>query len=214
MDGSSALRPWGGACVQPAYISTCLHPAPRRGISEGVSQPESQREATGSGEMGTAQRGAIFRAYQNEQRTRSKHRYLLYPAALLVVLGLGAVTVSYQQSAPPIRVDTRWGLRTVRVGMSPQDVSSVLGQPTSKERRGDLECYEYGRPTIKEPTFTLHVICYEDGKLREVSEKRYNSWVVTQDGAISPAPLEYAPTPGSPSPTTTSAPGLAGKPTL
>ncbi len=181
-----------------------------------MSQPENQREATGSGEAGTDQRGAIFRAYQNEQRTRSRRRYFLYPAALLLLIGLGAMTVSYQQRATPIRVDTRWGLRTVRVGMSPQDVSSVLGQPTSKERRGNLECYEYGRPTIKEPTFTLHVVCYEEGKLREVSEKRYNSWVVTQDGAISPAPLEYeeAPAPESPAPSHISAPGLAGKPTL
>jgi hypothetical protein len=126
--------------------------------------------------------------------------------ALLLLIGLGMLTVRFEPEATPFRVDTRWGLRTVRKGMTPQEVQSRLGQPTSKERRGNLECYQYGKPTINEPSFTLHVVCYENGKLLEVSEKRYNSWVVTQDGAISPAPLEYelSPEPDPAPPTTPS----------
>lgn len=182
-----------------------------------MSQPENQQEASGTGEKGTAPRESIFAAYQEQKRPRaSYYRYLLlYPLAVLVLLGLGALFVSLEQEATPIRVETKWGMRTVRLGMSPQEVSTLLGQPASKERRGNMECYQYGRPTINEPSFTLHVVCYEDGKLREVSEKRYNSWVVTQDGAISPAPLEYrlTPEPESPVPSNGGAPGIAGQPT-
>ncbi len=178
-------------------------------MSHGVSQPEHQREVT---ETGAAERGVIFHAYTDQPRSRVDLRYFLYPAALLLIIGLGMLTVRFEPEATPIRVDTLWGLRTVRKGMSPQEVQSRLGQPTSKERRGNLECYQYGKPTINAPSFTLHVVCYEDGKLREVSEKRYNSWVVTQDGAISPAPLEYALTPDpdpAPTPANPGAPGIA-----
>lgn len=182
-----------------------------------MSQPQNQQEASGTGEKGTAPRGSIFAAYQEQKRPRSSYyRYfLLYPLAALVVLGLGVLFVNLEQEAAPIRVETKWGMRTVRLGMSPQEVSTLLGQPASKERKGNMECYQYGRPTINEPSFTLHVVCYEEGKLREVSEKRYNSWVVTQDGAIAPAPLEYRLTPEleSPGPSHGSSPGIAGQPT-
>ncbi len=147
-------------------------------MSRDVSQEHEQTEG-------------IFTAYSKQQPPRSKRMLLLYPAAVLLLFLLGRWFVSLHQEATPIRVDTAWGLRTVRKGMSPQEVSGILGQPTSKERRGNQECFQYGRPTIKEPSFVLHVVCYEDGKLIEVSEKRYNSWVVTSDMAISPAPLEY-----------------------
>ncbi|AKJ01355.1 Hypothetical protein AA314_02981 [Archangium gephyra] len=138
-----------------------------------------------------AQGEGFFSAYSKQQPRRSKRMLLLYPAAALFLFLVGKWFVSLQPEATPFRIDTAWGLRQVNKGMSPQEVSGILGQPTSKERRGNQECYQYGRPTIKEPSFILHVVCYEDGKLIEVSKKRFNSWVVTQDMAISPAPLEY-----------------------
>ena len=176
-------------------------------MCDGVSQPEHQQ--TGSVEMGTGQRGPIFRAYSEQQRrSRFGLRHVLFPVALLLVGGLGYAVVTYQQAATPFRLDTYRGLRTVLRGMSPQDVSNILGQPIGKERRGNLECYQYGHPSIKVPYFTLHTVCFEDGKLREASDKRYDSWIVTSDGAIQPAPLEAdEPDP----PASTSKPGLAGK---
>jgi hypothetical protein len=154
---------------------------------------------------------SIFRAYTEEQRrSRFDLRFVLYPIVALLLLGLGKLVVNFQQEARPIRVDTPWGLRTVRLGMSPKEVSGILGQPVSKERRGNQECYQYGIPSIKVADFVLHVACYEDGKLRDVSQKHYNSWVVTQDGAISPAPIdpeELVP----PAPVPPSAPNVAGK---
>jgi hypothetical protein len=180
-------------------------------MSDGVSQPEHQQEVTGSGVMGAAEREVIFHAYSAQQKSPGKLRYFLYAAVLPLLIGLGALFVRIEPEATPFRVETLWGLRTVRKGMSPQEVQGLLGQPTSKERRGNLECYQYGKPTINAPSFTLHVVCYEDGKLREVSEKRYNSWVVTQDGAISPAPLEYNPFPATEpaSPASPASPSIA-----
>ncbi len=157
----------------------------------------------------------IFTAYSGQQRSRgTKRRYFLYPAAALVILALGLWTVKFQQEALPIRVETAWGLRTVRKGMSPQEVQSLLGQPTSKDRNGNVECYQYGRPKINAPSFTLHVVCYENGKLRDVSEKRYNTWVISPDGAMSPPQLEEEPAPApepSQAPGGPSAPGLANQ---
>ncbi|HEX8439350.1 hypothetical protein [Archangium sp.] len=148
--------------------------------------------------MGAAEGGNIFHAYTKQPPSRGGLRYFLYAVALLLLIGLGALFIQIEPEATPYRIETLWGMRTVRKGMSPQEVQGLLGQPTSKERRGNLECYQYGKPTINAPSFTLHVVCYEDGKLREVSEKRYNSWVVTKDGAISPAPLDYNPFPVDP----------------
>ena len=203
------------ACAAPVRVSTCLHPSPRTCHVWGVSQPDHQQGPTASAKTGTESNEGIFTAYSEQQNPRgTKRRYFLYPAAVLVLLALGLWTVKFEQEAPPIRVDTAWGLRSVRKGMTPQQVQSVLGQPTSKDRNGNVECYQYGKPTLNAPTFTLHVVCYEDGKLRNVSEKRYNSWVITPDGAMSPAPLEYLLTPDpdpAPAPGGPSAPGLAGQ---
>lgn len=180
-------------------------------MSHGVSQEHQQ---TGSSGTDAAQEEGIFTAYSKQEPPRLKRYLLLYPAAALFLFLLGRWVVSLQPEATPYRVETAWGLRQVNKGMSPQEVSGILGQPTSKERRGNQECFQYGRPTIKEPTFVLHVVCYEDGKLIEVSQKRYNSWVVTNDGAISPAPLEYE-LRDEEKPTTPTAPplepGFAGK---
>ena len=173
-------------------------------MSRGVSQEHQQ---TGAEAAGAAQSEGFFSAYSNQQPRRSKRMLLLYPAAALFLFLVGKWFVSLQPEATPYRVDTAWGLRQVNKGMSPQDVSGILGQPTSKERRGNQECYQYGRPTIKEPSFVLHVVCYEDGKLIEVSKKRYNSWVVTRDMAISPAPLEYELEAEEEKPATPSSPG-------
>ncbi|QRN95181.1 hypothetical protein JRI60_39865 [Archangium violaceum] len=173
-----------------------------------MSQTEPQQ--MGSIDVGTGQRGPIFRAYTEQRRPRFQLRYLLYPAALLLIGGLGVWTVSYRQEAVPFRLDTYRGLRTVHRGMSPQDVKGILGQPIAREMRGNLECFQYGRPSLKVPYYTLHTLCYEGGKLREVSARRYNSWVVTSDGAISPAPLEEEEAPAAPA--SNSSPGLATTP--
>jgi hypothetical protein len=133
----------------------------------------------------------IFRAYQGKGvRSRGLRPYLV---ALVVLLGLGTLGwrfVSHHSADRHIRVETPWGMRTVRQGMSPADVRPIMGAPATREVRGNQECFQHGRPTIELPSFTLYTLCYEDGALRDVTERRYNAWVVSPDGAIAPAPLE------------------------
>lgn len=155
----------------------------------------------------TSSRDGLFSAYTNEQRQRVSRRQIFTVAGVLGVFSvLAYAVVTYQPEARPFRVDTWKGLRMVVQGMTPQEVSGILGQPIGRELRGDQECFQYGRPSLKEASFVLHTLCYVGGKLQDVSARRYNSWVVTRDGAISPAPLEeeLAPLPE------TDAPGLAG----
>lgn len=132
----------------------------------------------------------LFRAYTEQQRgSRVQLRYVLVPVMALLVGALGYAVVTFKQEATPYRVETPWGVRTVRRGMSPQDVRGILGQPIGKERRGEQDCYQYGRPTLKVPFYILQTVCYGNARLEEVSERRYNSWVVMEDDAIAPAPL-------------------------
>jgi hypothetical protein len=184
-------------------MSTCLHPGQPPGISGNVSQPEQPERPTGT--------PSFFHAYQAQSAPRSLRRYVLSGAVVVLALtGLGRWFVSYRSEATPFRLDTPWGLRTVQKGMSPQEVSGLLGQPVGKEVVGGRECIQYGRPTLRAPTFVLHTVCYEDGKLLEVSQKRYNSWVVLPDGAI--APIVYDDEESqAPAPPAEGAPGLAGK---
>lgn len=177
-------------------------------MSEGVTPPEPRMHGN---PLSAAQHEYLFSAYTDPRRIRLRPRHLLYPLGALLVMAVGYVTVTYRSEATPFRMDTYRGLRTVHKGMSPQDVSGILGPPVSREQRGTQECFQYGKPSLKVPSFTLHTLCYEDGKLLEVQQRRYNSWVVTRDGAINPAPLEPGELDAAPEPTAPdSGPGLAG----
>lgn len=167
----------------------------------GVNQPESQ--SLGMSGLDGGPRDNIFRAYTDPRRVRVPRRLLLLPVAALGVLGLFIYwAVTFEPAATPFRVDTYKGLRTVLSGMSPQEVSGILGQPIGRERRGEQECFQYGRPSLRVESYLLQTVCYEGGKLRAVHEQRYNSWVITQDGAITPAPLlpEAPEEPAAPAP--------------
>lgn len=179
-------------------------------MSEGVSQTQTPQMSPGA--PGPSQGSAIFRAYQEQVRPRhGRLRYALYPAAALALIGLGVWVVRLQPEATPFRLETYRGLRTVRRGMSPADVAGILGQPVAKESRDGMECFQYGRPSLRMPSFTLHTLCYKDGKLQQVSEKHYSSWLVTQDGAIAPITLEPDEPAAPPKKDSkANAPGLAG----
>jgi hypothetical protein len=168
-----------------------------------VNPPEQQAAA---GSPLTSSRDGLFSAYTNEQRQRVGRRQVLTLAGVLGLFGvLAYAVVTFQPDARPFRVDTWRGLRRVVQGMTPQEVSGILGQPIGREQRGEQECFQYGRPSLKEASFVLHTLCYVDGKLQDVSARRYNSWVVTREGAVSPAPLEDEQPPPEPQD-----PGLAG----
>jgi hypothetical protein len=93
-----------------------------------------------------------------------------------------------QETAKMKRVVTPTGIRGVREGMSPQDVLGVLGKPFSSQRSADgrADCYQYGRPSLQQAEFSVYVVCYEDGKMRDVSVRRFASWRVSPDGTFAP----------------------------
>jgi hypothetical protein len=143
----------------------------------------------------------IFTAFQERREPRRRWPLL----ALAALVGLGAWG-ALRREVEPIRLATREGFKSIHLGMTLPEVTSVLGRPLLREQRGGAECFQYGQPVLNEPTFVLFLLCYEDGKLREVTTRRYNAWVVGPDGAISPAPVEglREQAPPQPSPPSTS----------
>lgn len=166
-----------------------------------VSQPEQQ---VGVSTVRITSGDDLFSAYTDTRRRRLTRRQLLTSGLGLVSFAvLAYVALTLQPEATPFRVDTYQGMRTVLRGMTPQEVSGILGPPVGREQRGDQECFQYGRPSLKAASFILTTLCYVDGKLQNMSARRYNSWVVTSDGAITPAPIEGEqlippPEPGAP----------------
>ena len=66
--------------------------------------------------METGPRGNLFRAYTEQQRaSRFRLRYVLVPVVVLLVAALGYAVVTFKQEATPYRVETPWGVRTVRL---------------------------------------------------------------------------------------------------
>jgi hypothetical protein len=106
--------------------------------------------------------------------------------------------------------------------MSQSEVIGVLGKPFSTERSADgrADCFQYGRPTLEKAEFSVYKVCYEDGKMRDVSVRRYASWRIGPNGtllppeaAAEPAPAGDAAKPAEPTPGAgSSAPAQAAEP--
>jgi hypothetical protein len=146
-------------------------------------------------EQGAPQAGNLFSAFQ-EQRTSNK-RWLL--AGVVPLLGAVAAWVSLQGRPPSAHIITANGIKVVSVGMSQQEVLGRLGKPIGHERRADgLECFQHGVFSLLEPSTTIHTVCYANGVLKEVTQRRYSMWEADPNGNFIPAGL---PT-GNPAPTT------------
>lgn len=79
-------------------------------------------------------------------------------------------------------VITPYGLKTVKVGMSTNEVDQVLGRPWAPDRRGNGDCYRYGRLTMEASSFVVYSVCYDQAKLTDVAEQRFSAWQVSEDG--------------------------------
>lgn len=133
----------------------------------------------------------LFGAFLEQRRTRR--------APVAAVLAACAATVALFKVATietGFNVITPYGVKTVKVGMTTAEVNSVLGRPWAPDHRGGeggSECYRYGRLTMEAPSFVVYSVCYEQAKLRDVTEQRFSAWQVSEDGQ------ELAP-PGASSP--------------
>jgi hypothetical protein len=113
----------------------------------------------------------LFQAFQQPDAGRGRWALLALPA---VGLALWLVARSGES---PHQGPRAWGIQSVRQGMTTQEVSGLLGKPMAVEpgRNGRGECYQYGHPTLEKAEFPVYSLCYEDGRLRDVTVRRYTS---------------------------------------
>ncbi|MBX5480465.1 MAG: hypothetical protein IRZ16_01260 [Myxococcaceae bacterium] len=115
----------------------------------------------------------FFSIYRPERRRGTPLR-----TRLLVIGGAFALALMAQWIWPDpqtYRIVTPKGLRAVHAGMSVRQVEAALGVPIGTEANGSLQCYRYGSPTFEAPSFLVHVACFEDGKLKSLTSKRYTA---------------------------------------
>lgn len=151
-------------------------------------------------EQGAPPQGNLFSAFQ-ERPTSNNRRWLI--ALAVPLLGALAAWASLQGRPASVHIITPNGIKVVSLGMAQQDVVSRLGKPIGRESRAGMECFQHGMFSLLEPATTIHIVCYADGVLKEVTTKRYSMWEVGPDGAFIPAgiPAAPAPTPAAPAPT-------------
>ena len=147
--------------------------------------------------QGTPPQGNLFSAFQ-ERRESNNRRWLI--ALAVPLFGAVAAWLSLQGRPTSVHIITPNGIKVVSLGMAQQDVLNRLGKPIGRESRAGMECFQHGMFSLLEPATTIHVVCYADGVLKEVTTKRYSMWEMGPDGAFMPAGLPAAPAPAAPTP--------------
>ncbi|MCY1018108.1 outer membrane protein assembly factor BamE [Pyxidicoccus sp. MSG2] len=122
----------------------------------------------------------LFTAFQNDGRPVPRGRWALALLAALfpVVLGVGFWTLAKNEEHT-FRLVTPQGIKSVRGGMTADQVVALLGRPITLEQDATgAECYRYGTPNFINPQFLIYKVCYEDGKLRDVTQHKFSAWSV------------------------------------
>jgi hypothetical protein len=167
-------------------------------MSDGVIAPDTSPNVVPLSRAALHRPEGLFTAFHEERHSR--WRWVL--AALVpVTLALVGWFISYQ-SARTFQIVTPRGFMTVTNGMSPQEVAGLLGRPLTREQSGSSECYRFGQPTLVQEAFVVYSVCYEDGKLQSVTQRKFSAWTVDPStGAFVP------PTDGKDTPVESSAGG-------
>lgn len=138
--------------------------------------------------------GGLFTAFQEEQKL-SRGRWVVAGLAILMLAVIGAgFWAVVKPGDTTYRLMTPYGIKALRGGMTAQQVVAELGEPIALEKDATgAECYRYGRPTLAQPTFFIYSVCYESGKLRDVTSKQYQAWSVDPEKGTFEAPAEGTP---------------------
>jgi SmpA / OmlA family len=131
-----------------------------------------------------ATQGRLFHAFREEPVRRRRWPYLV--GALLLAVPIGWALNQRTEGATDII--TRHGFKTVRPGMTEQQVFALLGRPLATDKDRGEGCYRYGMPSMETPSFVLYSVCFEEGKLRDVQQRRYATWDMTKPGEVQPPP--------------------------
>lgn len=122
----------------------------------------------------------LFTAFQDDGKPVPRGRWAvaLMAALVPVVLGVGFWSLAKNEEQT-FRLVTPQGIKSVRGGMTADQVVALLGRPITLERddRG-AECYRYGQPNFINPQFLIYKVCYEGGKLRDVTQHKFSAWSV------------------------------------
>jgi hypothetical protein len=121
----------------------------------------------------------IFGAFLQVPQKRRWHVAGVVIGIALTVLGVRLVA-----RRDGINIVTPRGIRTVQTGMTRPEVNDILGRPFAlAEARDGLDCYRYGYPNLENPSFVVYSICYQEARLRDISEQRYSTWTISDDGS-------------------------------
>ncbi|NOK06192.1 hypothetical protein HNV27_32360 [Myxococcus xanthus] len=148
-----------------------LHPRYEDCMSGDVSATETNPQADAA--------SGLFTAFQKDRKVpRGRWVGALLMALIPVVLGVGFWTLAKGEEKT-FRIVTPQGFKSMRGGMTTEQVRAVLGRPITLERdTSGAECYRYGQPNFVNPQFLIYSVCYEDGKLRDVKTHQYSAWNV------------------------------------
>ncbi|NVJ05720.1 hypothetical protein HUW63_10820 [Myxococcus sp. AM001] len=133
----------------------------------------------------------LFTAFQKEGKVpRGRWASALLAALVPVVLVVGLWVIAKGEERT-FRIVTPSGFKSMRGGMTTEQVRAVLGRPITLEREANgAECYRYGQPNFVNPQFLIYSVCYEDGKLRDVRTHQYSAWNVDPVSGTFAAPGE------------------------
>jgi hypothetical protein len=152
-----------------------------------VSVPDSMNPSSVSGQEASS--GEVLFSAFRERRTVNRRGWLL--ALLVPALAALAAWVSLHEVPGSQRIITANGIKLVSPGMAQEEVLRMLGRPVGRERNAaGLDCFQHGQFSLTEPSTTLYVLCYEGGKLKDVSTRRYSLWGVAPDGTFVPAGIQ------------------------
>jgi len=132
---------------------------------------------------------ALFTAFQEGRPVpRGRWAAALLAALVPVVLAVGFWALA-QGEAQTYRLITPQGIKSVRGGMTSDQVVALLGRPITQERDASgAECYRYGQPNLINPQFLIYTVCYESGKLRDVKTQKFSAWQVDPETGTFTAP--------------------------
>lgn len=120
----------------------------------------------------------FFSAFRPDREKRP--RWLLPSAVGAAALALALMYGFAQPSGDQYQIVTPRGMRVVNLGMSTHEVGRQLGTPIGVELQGGARCLRYGYPSFEEPTFVVHLACFEGEKLTSLTTSR---WMAEQIAA-------------------------------